>query len=640
MSYQSIFTCRFSFLLTCLAGSISSLLCFATDVKGISVVQTSSDPIAGSYSGTSAGSNSNCTDSDDNGSQSGRLTSVSIVVPSQGNVAGTILISIIDEGVTRNVPISFAGTVTPFSLQRTLRGTVSSSSAVGTFTGSWNVDAANGKALLTFNIVGIDSYVDESGKTQTCSVAISVSVSKPYAPPLITSVRQQYEGFFLEGADFDNRFDVAVDWKGQPPGTVSFAVNNAGARSEQGTATGASHVFAMKSRFQPSRAPSIVAIIATNAAGVKSEPVGREVYVFPYPTWLRTVLNSQEGSGINVSLGDGEVTSDLRFKFPQPPFGEDKDALYAPENIPFLGGRLGPTKTFAEVAAKISSKGTGSASLKGESGFTAGKRSITGKIFGSGDFVINPPNGLVFTKANVGGKLTGVFDTGEVRLTRAIPSVALLELTPLVGRIVEKLNKRATVKATLAPSIESTFNFAQNDAGNLASKNSSLTFGLKLDGVLKVYANENLNATAYASGSGSGVFDVTAVSELKAKEAKFSIEAGAAFNSNFLFKFNLMTKANYGCTYSPQTDWKCGVTEGASMEAPSSAANIFGAADVSLIEPSFDEFGRYADFRWNGRNGKTSNLTPHALRGAQELSPNGSFVNNIFAGETNAPPRT
>ncbi len=113
--------------------------------------------------------------------------------------------------------------------------------------------------------------------------------------PVVTGLTPQFPGVFLGGESVPNRFDVAVNWNGNP-GSVEFSIDGNVIATEPGTAAGASHVFDMGTDFGVSVNPIHLGITAINAEGKRSALRVFDQCVEPNPAWINSTTVISNGS--------------------------------------------------------------------------------------------------------------------------------------------------------------------------------------------------------------------------------------------------------------------------------------------------------------------------------------------------------
>ena len=156
----------------------------------------------------------------------------------------------------------------------------------------------------------------------------------PKEGPVITAARRSLEGVFLEKTDGFLRFDVDVDWRGAQPGRLEYSVNgDATSESSEVTAEGGT-VRVPFTRFPPRFSPSAIEIVAFNSDNLEGPAWREEVWVFPYPGWLREALAASGAVGHKV--GASEVTYTISATFP---LKGREGSVDVPEAVWFLGGK-------------------------------------------------------------------------------------------------------------------------------------------------------------------------------------------------------------------------------------------------------------------------------------------------------------
>ncbi len=104
--------------------------------------------------------------------------------------------------------------------------------------------------------------------------------------PVITGLTAQYEGTFLAGVPFTNRYSARVTWNGSP-GTVEFYYDGKLVAPVPGTASGAETSFDIGTGSSSSPAIRALRVIARNRDGATSEPREISIPFAPLPWWLR-----------------------------------------------------------------------------------------------------------------------------------------------------------------------------------------------------------------------------------------------------------------------------------------------------------------------------------------------------------------
>gem|GEM_PF-1959922 len=444
-----------------------------------------------------------------------------------------------------------------------------------------------------------------------------VNVGATASVPTITSVRRQYPGFFLAGSSFNNTFEVTVDWKGTP-GTVSFSVNGGPAVFERGTSNGASHTFQMDRDFRPSWSPSTVIIVPTNGEGRKGDAWREYVYVFPYPHWLEIAASKYP---IQFTVGDGEVRARFYADFPNPPLAKD-GPIHIPDWVPFVGGKFGLGETFGQITAEVSSNGTGSLTLSGQSSFEAMGQSLNVDVSGSGYFRLFAPRGLELTGASFTVGLGGTISK-SIGIADAIP-IDLPNWGP-----IRWLNERATLLGKLSPSLQFAANFTQED-GKLRFSEATGDLGLRLSGILQANViNDHLFAKGWVEGNGNVTVGVP---DPFMRQLRLGFQTGVEFTADASFSIagwdiGVGARKRYtfgvGCTWVPNSEINCSKVDSSSQHFIAESSLTEGS--VSLIERDYSRFGPYSLFEPVGRLKAASSQIPASV---QEVT----LIRNIFPG--------
>ncbi len=294
--------------------------------------------------------------------------------------------------------------------------------------------------------------------------------------PVIKTVTRQYPGVFLQGEDFTHRFDVAVDWQGNP-GNVTFSINGGTEISAAGDATGASHAFDMTKDFPARWDPSVVSIIATNSNGASSAPVQETVYVFPYPAWLQDVVD-QASAAPTTSAAGQDVVAKISLDYPKP----HRRALIQdiPSFIPVFGNHpLGLVDEGVSGTISISSAlGGGDLDLRGSGVMTAASVDYHySDVRQGGYFTLQPPEGLRLQ--------SGYYQSGfslkpflTLRLTDWFPFWDKVKLglnVPFLNPIVRWLEDSFKLRIPLEIRYATTATLQQDTTGNIIVNNDKKT---------------------------------------------------------------------------------------------------------------------------------------------------------------------
>jgi uncharacterized protein (TIGR03437 family) len=123
--------------------------------------------------------------------------------------------------------------------------------------------------------------------------------------PVITGLTAQYEGTFLAGVPFTNRYAARVTWNGSP-GTVEFYYDGKPVASVPGSASGAEASFDIGSGSSSSPVIRTLRVIARNEAGATSDPFEKKTTLAPLPNWLKRLqgyLICGVGGALSGELG-------------------------------------------------------------------------------------------------------------------------------------------------------------------------------------------------------------------------------------------------------------------------------------------------------------------------------------------------
>jgi PKD repeat protein len=446
----------------------------------------------------------------------------------------------------------------------------------------------------------------------TQRVTETVIIESTTNVPYVQNVVRDYEGFFLQGTDLDNKFQANINWKGLP-GTAAFAKNFGTPVVEPGNSAGASHTYDMMADFAAAFSASTVTITPTNgeATPISGLPHTESVWVFPFPAWLAVA------GPFNVETSGGEVKWKYERKFPKDPI---QKLFVIPQSIPYVGGEFGVQETQATFEGSVSSTGIGSLSLGGQTGFKALGSEIQGSLTGSGEFRLFPPDGLILRTASFKLKISGTIFK-EQGLITAIPQLAALRAIPIIGSVVSWLDSHATLRGEISPSLEFTAAFEQQ-SGALEFKEGTGTLGCDLKATLQVQIVPQLSAKAWVGGGGSLTVGVPVTEQnplLRQGEIRF--QAGAELKASYIFEYTAQAVFDAKCTFTPAAGVGC--EAGGSTSSATAAEDRF--EEVSIIVPDYERFGEVSEFRRTPRIRTASPRTPASV---QETT----LVSNVFPG--------
>jgi hypothetical protein len=402
--------------------------------------------------------------------------------------------------------------------------------------------------------------------------------------PEITDVDREYEGVFLRGTQLQNVFTVKVDWKGKPPGAVTFSVEDGASATEHGNEEGARHAFNMASDFTPKAEPNRVTLVPVSVDGEAGEKREEEVSVVDYPPWLSLGLNI---NSLRATVGNGEVRYGLQFDFPRPHLAEG-GPIRIPEDFPFLGNtNLGLTETFLRVDGNVSSTGSGSFSLSAQSGLDLFNVSLTGRGEGGGELRL-APDGLSLRRGSVIFR-TGLSAYRTASIVDVIPKLRELEKIPYIGPAIHRF--ASSVEATAR--LTGTFSFGgQVSAPAHATDlefSSVGSYGVALEGSVDVpISADHLSARMWVGGGGNATFATPPRDGYLTRSVELGAQAGIEFKFDYLIKLEAHATANASCEWTPRAGMECafGGEAGGDISA--------GAKRMKTVHNDYAAFGPYS----------------------------------------------
>jgi hypothetical protein len=254
-----------------------------------------------------------------------------------------------------------------------------------------------------------DAPLDAFSGSRTIVRDFDLFPSSP-SRPVVTGLTAQYEGTFLAGVPFTNRYTALVTWNGNP-GNVEFYYDGKLVASVPGTSSGASAAFDIGGSSSSSPVIRTLRVIARNQAGATSEPWEKKIAFAPIPRWLKDV----QAYILCGPLGalSAKCVSDLSFV-----------ALQKQLRIPLIGPieskvKLGGGFEYDARSAQVWIRPTGELELK------KGLQQITGTFKGgaSGIFL----NGWRIEDLRVDGSIEGETKITEIPLGQIGAVLEVLE---------------------------------------------------------------------------------------------------------------------------------------------------------------------------------------------------------------------
>ncbi|MBN1317677.1 MAG: hypothetical protein JXA42_19495 [Anaerolineales bacterium] len=315
-------------------------------------------------------------------------------------------------------------------------------------------------------------------------------------------VLPQFGDYFLSGLNVNNIYKVNVMWNGSaypdpptaPYGNVLFDLNG-NITQVPGQSWGADHAYDMGADFNASLlgGNNTLRIKAVNSQGGESLETVLQPMVFPVPAWITSFALGN----FQVDLASRTVKYERSVEYPDPHF---KARYLVPNWVPYLGGaNMGIVETYATLGASACSDGSGTAGLGGNTGIeiTENKK-VSGSVSGNGSVRFGKPKGLDLESASFGLAIAGEISE-EMGIADLVPGLKSAENWWLVGRIVKWFNKRATVEASIEPSVEIGTTF-KNKGSGLAFDNGAGEGKLKMELSLALRILESLKGSVTGGG--------------------------------------------------------------------------------------------------------------------------------------------
>jgi PKD repeat protein len=536
--------------------------------------------------------------------------------------SSTVWVSITVNAAASQVPVaSFSFTPSTPNVNQTIQfSDTSTGSPVSwqwDFNGDGFADSTAQNPTFAFNTAGAHQVtLRVSNSYGSSSAAKSVSINGISEAPFVTGVSRQYPGFFFSGPDVFNRFDVSVNWNGNP-GTVRLSVNGGPTIVENGTTNGVSHTFNMGRDFPAQFSPSTISITPVNSAETPGPSWTERVFVSPLPGWA-------SGSA-NTVLSSGEVKFSVPFEVPVPHW---KAQAKIPTWVPYIGGQFGVNETFLRGSFVVSSNGYGSLNGFGQTGFTVNdKYSVDGSLGVTMEGRWDGPTGLQITQGSINPRIKGTIGK-ELGVVEAIPQLASFAKIPLV----KWFNEKATLRFEISPSFEGSFTFYQKDGGFKFS-DSTATVGIEPRATLTIpLSDKHLKAKAWASGTGELTIGTP---QPFFRKGKLGFQFGAAVVVDLFWNVRLCPSATYniGCTWTGGDGWNCAPGIGSTSEECPKTSEKSGVSrtplsssySLDLIQPHYQKFGKYSQFNFKPSARLATSSVPVSVEEA-------SLVTNVFLG--------
>jgi PKD repeat protein len=481
------------------------------------------------------------------------------------------------------------------------------------FDGDGITDSTAPNPTRTFAMAGdydvtltVTNSVRSSSKTKRLVI--------PGSGVAVTQTDWQYDGFFLQGTDVTNELDADVAWQGSP-GVVTFSINGGPPAEETGDAEGAAHTFDLGADFIPDFAPSVVTLVPANGESVTGPPWTEKVYVFPFPRWLTLALETSTDA-VTFTAGGGEIKTEVKADFPKKHLcrpGGPPCKFTVPTFVPYLAGEWGMEETYARVQGTLSSKGTGTIGLEGQTGIKVKNQILAGTVNGDGTWTIGPPDGFEFDSATFKLKLKGTVRE-ELGVIEAIPALGVYAGLP----VVRWFNERAKIVGDISPVVDLTTTIKQEN-GDLRFDDFTDEVGIELKATVKVdVVPDRVTAEAWVSGGGSLTIGVP---EPLLREVQLNIEAGAEYEADAIF---IVREGEFRCRATCKWTPSSGIT--CPIDCDAEGGREVTGATITLREPDYEAYGTQA---------RRIDLEIPDFRGPTDLPPpveESVLFSNVFAG--------
>lgn len=464
-------------------------------------------------------------------------------------------------------------------------------------------DISAGNLVLTVSKEGYNNFTESlviKKQTTVRNVALTAEVSDPNQP-VITAVKPQYEGIFLDGISLKNRYDVSVQWNGNP-GNIKFDVNGT-EYVVPGNQDGGNRVFDMGLDFVGNVVPSgnTLTITAVNEMGVESQSQVFHPVVIPVPPWSQNFGPWT----LTVEQGEDGVDFGLKANFPDPAID---GIILAPNWVPIVGGKkTGLKETQLIVGLKFSSSGKGSISAGGKTGFTVAGNNLEGTLLGTGTLRYKPNIGMLWVESSIDIKIAGKIEPPSVPLSNLI-----VPGSGIVARILRPILS-AKIESEFSPVLTAVFTLEEKN-NEIDFKSAELGGGLSVK-ISLVFSAGPAEASLYGGGDSKFTVQLPADPSLL-KQILLKLYAGVEVK---LWIFTKKVEAAYKWSY-PET---------VRIFAESLQQNDNAFAP---IQPDFLRFGPYSVFGPNAH-------TPISLQSdpeLQQVSAGSRLIENVYPHATPA----
>jgi len=464
--------------------------------------------------------------------------------------------------------------------------------------------------------VGKTGYYSRSGTVNLKNIQykrLNVALIKTGARPAITAVESKYGKFFLEGVPLTNEYKVLVDWNGETPGVVKFAVNGkvsevaaAGSEITKGFNMGLD--FNAGLRYLTNN----LQIIAVSKAGIRSETERLHPIVIPLPAW-----SAAFGKFGDLKIEDNLITYNLKKQWPEKPVAiqinpETLGSLWNLWSLfPLVGGKnfgIPPTQAFLEIEAKTD--GSGSVISGGTTGFEAAGQELQGKLGGKGKLQYEQGKGLEWKGSSLILGLEGTMkkEVGPVTLIPALENAVNLGFG--VGKVIAWFNSLAKIEGKIKSGYDIDLELV-NTTGKIEFKQSEgiISNGIELG--LSMGASK-IKAELSGGGTNKAYWQFPAnPGYMKKIEAELSAKMALA-----IWLFSKELTADHTFVYPSDT-------------TPSSVTDraVLSLADFQPISRDFLNHPPYSSFAASA-SGSRSSLEVRATAG--QIGDPAKLITNIY----------
>ena len=432
--------------------------------------------------------------------------------------------------------------------------------------------------------------------------------------PAITGVVRRFSGRYLPSVDVEYPVEADIAWCGGLAGTVRFQVSGREPSIVTPAGPKARRTFNLSRDFQVGYAPSTITLTPIAADGAQGPAWTEQVVVYPWPDWLSAQ------SEIDLRHDELEITGGIEWPYPHA-----KPSITFPSWMPYVGDTsVGLTETYVEALLGMSSAGTGVGFVEGATGFKAAGGIVSGKLTGEVTATVAPTGFEVIGTA--GFEIEGTIES-SLGIVEAIPALASLENTPLIGEPVRWLNDRAKLKGELSPFFKGTFGFARA-GGDWQLRGGSIPWGIEAKGTLIVDVFPGLTARGWVAGRGEVE---SQFSQPYVRTMELTLQPGVELNVWNLWNTELTH--TYGCWYQFESGWDCRTSGDTAQSAGPEKIRRAAVSTVDLplktIVPKFSRYGEYSRFDGGQRGLKKAAPIRRAA-----VADGGALLQNIFPGAT------